>query len=118
MEYIDFVPFAGQSTNIREGTIVFRVRGGKIDWKDNKRYELFDLLVKGGRLSIVKEGKELKFIHIFEDESVVKANVSKLSNTDHQIAVTWSINRNEISLYIDGKKVASGEMNYRLSYIG
>jgi hypothetical protein len=103
--------------SLREGTLTFRVKAGKLDWTDGKRHVLFDLPSKEGRLTILKDSDNcLKFIHRLKEESVVQTSVSNLDpSVDHHIAATWDINKG-ICLYVDGEKVA--ELWFKPFYIG
>ena len=103
--------------DIREGTIDFWIRENKIQWNDNKSTVLFNIPVNNvGNLFMIKDSdNKLKFFHIVsgKGKTDVEADVSNLSpEKSHYIAVTWSVTKKEICLYIDGELKAKTKIKY------
>lgn len=93
--------------DIREGTIEFWMREGKIIWNDNQEKLLFNIPVnKTGSIFLIKDDdNKLKFFHVLigRGRTDVRIDVSELSNDEpHHIVVTWSLKEKKIALYIDG----------------
>lgn len=97
------------SLNLNQGTISFWIRAGKLKWNNNQRNLLFEASREEGKISIIKDAKnilratyELKG----KKKKEVSIEVGGLSGKrDHMITFTWSQNENKITLYLDGEKV-------------
>ena len=103
--------------DIKEGTIEFWIRENKICWNDSKATVLFNIPVNNvGNLFMVKDDdNKLKFFHFIvgKGRTGVEVDVSGLStDKPHYIAVTWSVTKKEICLYIDGELKAKAEIKY------
>ena len=102
--------------DLREGTIEFWVKRGKLRWNDGLIQVLVNISNEQGSIYIVKDSdNKLKFFHVLlgKGRTDVEVDVSDLSsNEQHHIATTWSITKKEIALYIDGgKKTAKSNIN-------
>ena len=102
--------------NVKEGTIQFWVRKGKLQWDDGLKHVLLNPSKKEGSILLVKDSDDkLKFSHVIlgKGRTDAESDVSKLSsNKDHNIAVTWSVKNKQICLYIDGEAVAKSAIKY------
>jgi len=105
-----------QKMNLQEGTIEFWVKENKLIWNDGKANVLFKISKSDGSLFMVKDSdNKLKFFHVVlgKGRTDVETDVSELSiNKPHYIAVTWSVKRKEIALYIDGELKAKSGIQY------
>ena len=104
--------------DLREGTIEFWVRKGKLQWNDGLIQVLVNIPNKQGSLFIVKDSdNKLKFFHVLlgKGRTDVEIDVSNLNGDEpHHIAATWSITKEEIVLYIDGgEKIAKSTIKYQ-----
>ncbi len=104
--------------NIMTGSVTFWINEGKIVWDDNKVYSLFQVNENGNSILLLKDtDNKLKFFHVFlgYGRTDVEYDVSSLSvNERHFVAVTWDLNKKVIILYLDGKKVASSSVHYKV----
>lgn len=102
--------------DISEGTISFWVQPGKIVFNDDKTTTLVQLNPKGGSIFMVKDSdNKLKFFHVClgKGRTDVEYDVSSLDpSTKHMFAVTWSLNNAKIVIYVDGKPVSEGVIDY------
>lgn len=106
-----------QQIDLKEGTITFWVKENFIDWDDNQRTVFVNYSNPEGSILIVKDDdKKLKFFHVIlgKGRTDVEIDVSSLSNNErHFIAATWSLEKKEIALYIDGDKLKNfSPINY------
>lgn len=111
--------FETRQLDIREGTIEFWAKKDKVQWNDNKSNVLFNIPVNNtGRLFMIKDDDNwLKFSHLIlgKGRTDAEIDVSNLSlNDPHHIAVTWSVSKKEICLYLDGELKAKSEIKYSL----
>lgn len=102
--------------NIKEGTIEFRVKKNKLGWNDGKKYLLVKLSSNEGEIRILKrEDNRLLFSHHYYNKGMsgITYGVSNFSSeNDYFIAATWSVEKGNIILYINGEKVAEREISY------
>ncbi len=106
-----------QEINIKEGTITFWVKENSIDWDDNQITVFVNYSNLEGSIFIIKDNdNKLKFFHVIlgKGRTDVEIDVSSLSNNErHFIAATWSLEKKEIALYIDGDKLKNfSPINY------
>ncbi len=105
-----------QNANIIEGTISFWIDKGKIKFNDNKAKPIIHLSPTNGSIFMVKDNdNKIKFFHILlgKGRTDIEYDVSNLdSNQKHMFAVTWSIPKKEIILYIDGNQVEKTVISY------
>ena len=103
--------------NLEEGTIEFWVRKNKLQWSNGTIQVLVNLSNKQGSIFIVKDSdNKLKFFHVIlgKGRTDVEIDVSDLNDSeDHHIVATWSVNKKEINLYVNGgKKKATSKIEY------
>lgn len=100
--------------NLKQGTISFWVRAGKFNWDNNQRTLLFEASREEGKISIIKDAKNIlrAFYQLKgKKRKEVSIRVGDLSNKrNHQIAFTWSQKENKIILYLDGEKVGENKI--------
>ncbi|MCD6232869.1 hypothetical protein J7J81_00580 [bacterium] len=100
--------------NLKQGTISFWVGAGKLNWNNNQRTLLFEASRDEGKISIIKDAKNIlrAFYQLKgEKRKEVSIKVGDLSNKrKHQVAFTWSQKENEIILYLDGEKVGENKI--------
>lgn len=106
-----------QEINIKEGTITFWVKENSIDWNDNRTTIFVNYSNSEGNIFILKDSdNKLKFFHVIlgKGRTDVEIDVSSLSdNEPHFIAATWSLEKKEIALYVDGDKFKNySSINY------
>jgi len=100
--------------NLKQGTVSFWVRAGKFKWNNNQRTLLFEAYREEGKISIVKDAKNI--LRAFyklkgKKRKDVSVRVGDLSNKrDHQVAFAWSQKENKIILYLDGEKVGENKI--------
>lgn len=101
--------------DVNEGTVEFWVKEGKLKWNDGVEHVLINLSNKEGSVFVVKDSdNKLKFFHVIlgKGRTDVESDVSNFSSDEqHYIAVTWSMKRKEICLYVDGKQVAKSQIS-------
>ena len=102
--------------NISEGSIVFWIRKGKLDWSDGLTHVLVNLSNEQGSIFLVRDSdNKLKFFYVVlgKGRTDTETDVSELNiNLDYQIGITWSLKNREICLYIDGKIASKNTINY------
>ena len=100
--------------DVKEGTISFWVRKNKLKWNDGLVHVLLNVSNNQGSVFIVKDSdNKLKFSHVVLGlgRTDVETDVSNLSiSEDHFIAVTWSLEKREVILYVDGERVDRSEI--------
>ena len=99
--------------NIKEGTIEFWVKEGKLTWNNGITQVLFNISKSDGNVFLVKDGdNKLKFSHVFlgKGKANIEVDVSELPiDESHHIVTKWNIEK-EIALYIDGKLQGKSEI--------
>ncbi|MBI2632321.1 hypothetical protein HYW75_04930 [Candidatus Pacearchaeota archaeon] len=94
--------------NVEEGSITFWIDVNKVKYNDNQATILLNWGNKDGSLFIVKDSdNKLKFFHVYYGfgRTDAEIDVRDLSSGEkHMVAVTWSVPKKEINLYIDGGK--------------
>ncbi len=102
--------------NIKEGSIAFWVRNGKLNWSDGLVDALINLSNSEGSIFLLKDSdNKLKFSHVMlgKGRTDIEKDVSQLNkNVDHHIAITWSLRNKEICLYIDGEIASKTAIPY------
>ena len=106
-----------EELDLKEGTVEFWVRKGKLQWNDGLIQVLFNMSNEKGSIFMLKDSdNKLKFFHVLlgKGRTDVEVDVSDLSASEaHHIAATWSVNNKETVLYIDGgKKTAKSRVEY------
>lgn len=104
--------------NLQEGTIAFWIKENKLKWNDGQSAILFNIPKNDGSLFMVKDNdNKLKFFHVIlgKGRNDVETDVSNLpTEKPHLIAVTWSIEKKEIALYVDGELKTKSEIQYSI----
>jgi hypothetical protein len=108
---------SNQELDIKEGTIDFWVKEGRIQFNDNQAIPLIQLSPSNGSIFMVKDSdNKLKFFHVYlgKGRTDVEYDASSLNpNQKHMIAVTWSLKNKEVIMYVDGQQVAKTEIKYK-----
>jgi hypothetical protein len=96
---------------IEQGTISFWIKENAIDFNDGQVTRIFQLDPDGGSILCVKDDDnmlKLLFVVLGKGRADIEYDVSGLeTDKRHMIAFTWSLESREITLFLDGKKVAS-----------
>lgn len=102
-----------QGLNIHEGTAVY-VEAKGVRYGDGKARVMLHSRTKEGSILLLKDADNcLRFYHELTNRgrTVVEYDISSLSSeTGHIFIITWSIERKEAIIYLDGKPVASKVM--------
>lgn len=106
-----------QQVNIKEGTIEFWIREGKMKFDDSKFTPIVQMNPPDGGIFINKnEDNKIEFTHIYLGRGATKVeyDVSSLDQGKaHMFAVTWSLKNKEIVMYVDGKPVKRTGITYK-----
>lgn len=96
-----------------EGTISFWTKSN-FQFNDNQKEILFSENLQRGSVSLIKEtDNKIKGLYKIFDrgEANLEYDVSKIdSSQKHNFIFTWNLKNKEINLYIDGEKIATGEI--------
>ncbi len=96
------------SINFNEGTVSFRIPKGSLNYKDNKFFYLINYEGSGGILKIYKDidnGIKVYYAYKRKGYGSLNTKADELDDEhEHLIDLTWSLNKREIILYIDGEK--------------
>ena len=107
---------SSNQVNLQEGTIEFWVKENKLIWNDVRANVLFNISKGDGSLFMVKDSdNRLKLFHVIlgKGRTDVEVDVAELSiNKSHYIVATWSTEKKEVALYVDGELKAKSEIQY------
>ena len=100
--------------NIREGSVTFWTSPDKINFRDDSRVVFFKAYPKGGEISFIKnpDGSLVYTYSFFGRKTFLTYNSDKVPYTKRNFfALTWSIKKQKIVLYHNGKQVKSKKLN-------
>lgn len=104
--------------SIDEGSINFWLKAGSIDFQEEGKFlPLFQNTdSQGNSIFILRDSdKKIKMFHVKmgKGRTDIEYNVSELSNSkDHMFTFTWSVDKKEIRIYIDGVLAGRSEIKY------
>ena len=107
------------NVDIEEGSVSFWTKEGAVKFNSDDSILFVQLDPQNGSITILKDSdNNLKFFHLYIGKGTTRLeyDVSDLNpNEKHMIAATWSLSRREVNLYIDGEKVATAGIKYKIS---
>ncbi len=102
--------------NMKEGIIEFWVKEKKLIWNDGVAQVLFNISKSDGSVFLIKDDdNKLKFFHVIlgKGRTDAEIDVSNLSTDEsHHVVATWSTEKKEIALYLDGKLRVKTKIQY------
>lgn len=101
-----------KNINFKKGTLNFWIPAGLFEYDDNIAHILVNYMDSMGSIFIVKDDdNKLKLSHVVigKGRTDAEVDVSRLSSRDrHMVTATWSLDKKEIRLYVDGNKSQKG----------
>lgn len=102
--------------SIDKGTITFWISENKIQFNDSKITPIFSVNPNGGSIFIVKDDdNKIKVFYVVLGKGRVDLEYD-VSNIDpskkHMVAYTWSLEDKKLTLYFDGKVVATKDITF------
>lgn len=101
---------------IEEGSINFWIKEDSINFTDSKPTVIVEITPVGGSILRVKDDdNKLKvfFVVLGKGRIDLEYDVSNEDpNKRHMVAFTWSLEKNELKLYFDGKEVVNKKVSF------